>query len=171
MLRLIGAAIVITACGVGGLTMARSYSIRPQNLQSLATAVQMLATEIHYTRSSLPEACSRIAAQIGNPVAAFFNQFAAQLTSNSGISAAEAFNQSLPVLADAGFSQQDVELVSQIGAVLGRSDAEDQLKHLELLKTRLQQSIAKAEQERDKMVRLWNYLGFCVGALVVLMLI
>src|SRR5690554_4303121 len=108
MLRLIGAGIVIIACGTGGMIMARSYSMRPHNLQSLATAVQMLATEIHYARSSLPEACHRIAAQIESPVASFFTQFANLLAGHNGLSAAEAFNQSLQVLVDAGFSQQDV---------------------------------------------------------------
>lgn len=171
MVRSLGAGIVILACGAGGLIMARSYRIRPQNLQSLAAAVQLLATEIHYARSSLPEACSRIAAQIDNPAAAFFARFAELLGGGRGLTTAEAVNQSLPVLAAAGFSCQDIELIRQLGAVLGRSDAEDQLKHLSILQARLEQSRIKAEQEREKMVRLWNYLGFCVGALVVLMLI
>ncbi|HOB08071.1 MAG: stage III sporulation protein AB [Limnochordia bacterium] len=171
MLRILGAGLVVAACGAGGLIMARSYSVRPQNLQSLAAAVQMLATEIHYARSSLPEACRRIAGQIDNPAAAFFARFAEVLAGGRGLTAAEALDQSLAVLADAGFANQDIELISQLGAVLGRSDAEDQLKHLAILYERLEHSRIKAEQERDKMARLWNYLGFCVGALVVLMLI
>lgn len=170
MLRWIGACIIILACGMAGVIMARSYTLRPKYLQDLVTAVQLLATEINYTRTSLPDACLSISNQLTGPVAQFFNVFATQLLERN-LTATEAWSQALQVLVDAGFLKQDVENLSQFGNVLGRSDAEDQLKHIALLQNRLESTSRQAEQERDKMVRLWNYLGFCVGALVVLMLI
>lgn len=171
MLRLFGALIVIIGCGLGGMVVAKSYALRPQHLRELSNALQLLATEIDYARTSLSEACSKIAGQTKGPAAQFFAQFAAYLEGRSGMSANEAWSKSLQVLADAGFVKQELKTIGHFGSVLGRSDAEDQLKHLALLQTRLEQFGDQAEQEREKMVRLWNYLGFCIGALAVLMLI
>lgn len=171
MLRLIGACMVIFGCGTAGIVVARSYSLRPRHLQEMRSALQLLATEINYARSSLSEACSKIAGQVEGPIAQFFAQFADSLAQNNDVSASELWNQTLQILGEAGFTNQELEAVGQLGSALGRSDADDQMKHLLLLQTRLEQLGSQAEQERDKMVRLWNYLGFCVGALIVLLLI
>lgn len=171
MLGWLGAGMIIIASGLIGQIMARSYALRPQYLHDLFIALQLLTTEIQYARTSLSEACYSISHQVKAPISPFFAEFAQLLQSQNGIATAEAWNTALKVLQDAGFLKQDYELVAQLGNVLGRSDADDQIKHITILQTRLEQIGEQAEQERTKMVRLWNYLGFCVGALVVLMLV
>lgn len=170
MLRLLGAFMIIGSSGLIGLIMANTYMTRPLNLYHLQLAIQLLETEINYARSSLPEACSRIAEQIKQPVASFFGEFAANLQSLESPTVIDAWNRALQILKEAGFLKEDLEIMAQLGNVLGQSDADDQIKHLSLLQNRLASAIKQAEQERDKNVRLWNYLGFCVGALVVLLL-
>lgn len=171
MLRLIGAVMIIAACGLVGIIVSKSYLLRPKYLHDLSAALQLLETEINYTRTSLPEACTIIAKRIKEPVSQFFTCFAESLKNESGVNAQEAWDNSLIVLADAGFLKQDIEIIKQLGSVLGRSDAADQLKHITALQKRIQALAKVAELERDKNVRLWNYLGFCIGALVVLLLI
>lgn len=161
---------IFVCSGSIGIIMARTYLARPANLQNLYVAIQLLETEISYARTTLPEACQRIASQTKKPISEFFQRFVAHLESENALSALEAWEQSLTVLRDSGFLKTDVETVAQLGNVLGRSDAEDQLKHLSLLQNRLSTSIKQAEQDRDRNVRLWNYLGFCVGILVILLL-
>ncbi len=171
MLRLVGAATIIIACGMVGIIISRSYLMRPRFLYDLSVALQLLETEIDYSRTNLAEACFNIAQQVKQPVSQFLTYFSEALETNEGISAEEAWNIALVVLVDAGFLQQDVEAIKYLGTVLGRSDAPDQLKHIATLQKRIQLMAQNAETDRDKNVRLWNYLGFCIGALVVLLLI
>lgn len=171
MLRVIGALLTILACGFAGIIMARSYTMRPKYLQDFATALQLLATEIDYGRTSLPEACHKISGQTIPPIAQFFGDFASLLDNDSSLNASEAWNKALAHLSDGGFIKNDVEIIAQLGNVIGRSDANDQLKHILIVQKQLQSCGEQAMGERDKNVRLWNYLGFCVGSLVVLLLI
>lgn len=171
MLRLIGAITIIFSCGLAGIIMAKSYVLRPKYLRELSSAFQLLATEINFSRTTLPEACLAIAAQTHEPVSAFFLEFGNSLKANSNDNASVLWNDSLQVLADAGLIKEDIEALKQLGTVLGRSDAEDQLKHIAILQERLELLNKEADLEKDKNFRLWNYLGFCVGILVVLLLI
>ncbi len=169
-IRFIGACLIILASGAAGILMARSYMERPKNLRFIQTALQALETEIHYSRTSLPEACMRIAKHSKHPINTFFHVFGENLQSGDGLSAKEAWDKALEVLRDAGFIRDDVERISTLGNALGRSDAEDQVKHLVLLQKQLAELIARSEEEKDQNVLLWNCLGFCVGALVVILL-
>lgn len=170
MIRIIGALMIIVGCGVAGLIVARTIAQRPKYLQNMSFALQLLETEIEYGRTSLAEAGQQIAAQTNPPVKGFFNIFSQNLHDTQGMSAAEAWEQALDVLLQAGMTKNDVEMIGQLGGILGRSDVQDQLKHINLLQKRLNSASDQAEFDRVRNERLWNYLGFCVGALVVLLL-
>lgn len=150
--------------------MAKSYRLRPKYLQDFALSLQLLATEIDYARTSLPEACHKISGQTTAPIAQFYAIFSNNLDCQSGFSATEAWTKATTVLSDVGFIKSDIEIIEQLGNVIGRSDAADQLKHIALVQNQLKTSSQQAAEEREKNVRLWNYLGFCVGSLVVLLL-
>lgn len=169
-IKLIGALLVFFACGYMGMLVAQSFARRPRDLMRFVTALQLLETEIQYARTSLPEAFRKVAHQCKEPVATFFHQAADKLGEGTVLSAQEAWEQAIPSLDHGAFTSEDVQAIKALGSVLGRSDAEDQCKHIKLLQQQLDLNVSQAEDDKKKNVRLWNYLGFCVGALVIILL-
>lgn len=169
-MRLLGAMLIILASGAAGMLVAKNFAERPRILRALQSALQMLETEINYGRTTLPEACLRVAESHDATVSLFFTVFAQELTAGTGHSGQEAWRKALQTLADEGLQSGDLDRLQTLGAVIGQSDADDQVKHLRLVHKQLEQALHQAEEEREKNVRLWNYLGFCFGALVVLLL-
>lgn len=169
-MKLFGALLILAASGYAGILVAKTYWQRPRDLKILQVGLQLLETEITYARTALPQALAEIAKQTRPPVAQFFQEVSDNLLNGLGVTGQEAWNQSLVVLQETALTKQDIELVATLGNALGRSDVEDQCKHLHLTQQRLANTITQAEQECDKNARLWSYLGFCVGALVVVLL-
>lgn len=171
MLKLVGATMVVAASGFGGMAVAGSYSRRPKELKSLRSALQMLETEISYGATRLPEALSQVARRCDGMVSFLFSRAAAELSSMSGITAGEAWEKSLEsYYPGTALKPRDFSVLRNLGANLGISDKEDQIKHLRLAMDQIGLEVSGAEDEAARNVKLWSYLGFLCGIMVVLVL-
>ncbi|MCL6636170.1 MAG: stage III sporulation protein AB [Peptococcaceae bacterium] len=171
MLKLVGAAMVVAASGLSGLAVAANYSRRPRELRSLRTALQMLETEIAYGATRLAEAMDRVADRCSGAVTPLFRQTAEELSAMSGITAAEAWWKSLDsYYPGSALKPQDLAILRSLGSSLGISDRADQAKHLRLAMEQIENEAAAAEEEAARNVKLWSYLGFLGGLMVVLVL-
>lgn len=70
-----------------------------------------------------------------------------------------------------GMSKSDTELLCEVGARLGTSDAESQINTLELQRTELMSVIADAESDCNKKAKLYRSMGVLAGAFISIMLI
>lgn len=171
MLKLVGAAMVVTASGLSGMAVAGNYSRRPKELRSLRSALQMLETEVAYGATHLPEALGQVAGRCDGTVAPLFNQAAAELSYMSGVTASEAWGKSLgSYYPGTALKPQDLSILRNLGSSLGISDREDQIKHLRLAMEQIGSETAGAEEEAARNVKLWSYLGFLGGLMAVLVL-
>lgn len=171
MIKLLGAAMVVASGGIGGMTVAGRYSRRPRELKSLGYALQMLETEISYGANYLQIALEQVAGRCDRAVAPLFSRAAAELSSNTGITAARAWENSLAAYYRASaLNGQDLIILRSLGSSLGISDRTDQVKHLHLAMEQIKSENARAEEEAARNVKLWNHLGFLGGLLVVLIL-
>lgn len=171
MLKLAGAVIVIVASGLSGLVVAGNYSRRPRELRALRSALQMLETEVAYSATYLPEALKQVAGRCDQSSALLFSGAADELSSMSGATAAEAWEKALNnYYPGTALKAGDLSVLRHLGGTLGISDKEDQIKHLRLAMEQLSAATAAAEDEAARNVKLWSYLGFLGGLLVVLLL-
>lgn len=171
MLKLVGATMVVAASGLSGMAVAGNYSRRPRELRALRSAIQMLETEIAYGATHLPEALALVAGRCDNTAAPLFSRAAAELASMSGVTAAEAWEKSLGgYYPGAALKPQDLLILRGLGSSLGISDREDQIKHLRLAMEQFGAETVRAEEEAARNVKLWSYLGFLGGLMVVLVL-
>lgn len=171
MIKLLGAAMVVAAGTIGGMTVAGRYSRRPRELKSLGSALQMLETEIAYGANHMKEALEQVGARCDKAVEPLFSRAAANLSATSGVTAASAWESSLcAYYRGSALSPQDLIILRSLGSSLGISDREDQIKHLDLAMEQIKSENVKAEDEAARNVKLWNYLGFLGGLLLVLIL-
>lgn len=171
MLKIIGAVLLVSACGIAGWTVSSSYARRPAELRSFISALQMLETEIIYAATPLPDALAGIAERIDTKVAPFFRQAAAGLQPERGFSAREAWNNALEQYCSRSTLERgDMQVLRNLGNNLGISDRNDQAKHLKLALEQLKMAQARAEEAAVKNVKLWNYMGLLGGLMLVLAL-
>lgn len=171
MIKLIGALMILAAGAMIGFGQARRLRERPVELRRFIMMLQQLETEIEYGFTPLPEALYKLGRQHRAQLSGMMADIAAQLKSEAGVTVDEAWRRSVgrywPSLA---MNQEDREIIVQLGAVLGTSDREDQLKHLRLAVSLLAAREAEAAEERRKYEKMWKSLGLLGGALIAVIL-
>ena len=143
---------------------------RPVDLERLAAALDILATDIHHGLVPLPDALQRTAR--ATPAAAGeLLARAARLSAAGDMTVAEAWERAL----DQGIDRTallagDTEILRSLGCVLGRSLSDDQLRHLALARDRLAAAAGEAREEARRGERLRVYLGTLGAAALILFL-
>jgi len=172
VVKFIGALFLISGMGISGLVIARNYSLRPQQLRYLQHGMQMLETEMLYGLTPLPIALRRVAKRIPFPIGRFYSLVAEFLVNGEGITAGEAWEKALRDLEEeSALLPEDLDILLYFGNSLGGSDKEEQGKNLRLVKEQLTNLERKAEDLKAKNQKLWQYLGFSLGGVMVLILL
>lgn len=171
MLKLVGAIIVVLACGMIGFSIARNYIRRPQQLKVIQAALQMLETHIIYSAAPLPEALHMISQRSDPKIGPIFRKTGELIGREEGYSASEAWHAALEeYFPETSLNNDDLTVLKNFGASLGISDREDQEKHIRLAGEQIKMELAKAEEAAVKGSKLWRYLGFLGGLLIVLII-
>jgi len=172
VVKLIGAIFLIMGLGISGLVIARNYSLRPQQLRYLHHGLQMLETEMLYGLTPLPIALKRVGKRLPFPIGRFYLVVADFLVKSEGMTAGEAWEKALKDLEEvSSLLPEDLDVLLYFGQSLGGSDREEQEKNLKLVKEQLTNLEQKAEEAKAKNQKLWQYLGFSLGGVIVLILL
>lgn len=170
LLRVVGVLVILGSCRSISAMVAGNFIERPRQLRVLQLGLQVLETEISYANASLPEALETVARRVDPPVNGIFQEAGRSFLSGEGLAFGEAWDYALrkqaPLLA---LQKRDLEVLRGLGQVIGLSNKEDQGKHLALARHQLQQEEQVSIEERERNVRLWNYLGLAGGAALVLL--
>ncbi len=169
MLKILACLVIISGGGICGVLIARGYSLRPAELRSLKSALQMLETEITYAATPLAEALGLVAARADYRLAPLFEETRKELLSMSGCTAKEAWEKALLKFYPHSFLIGcDMAILRRLGGALGISDSSGQSKHLMLAMEQVEAELKKAEASALQNVKLWNSLGFLGGIVIVL---
>lgn len=170
MIKLLGAIIIIVATTWTGFEAARHFSERPKQLRALRSALQSLEAEIMYGHTPLHEASRRLAEQLSNPLASFFESFARKLT-DTETTVKEAWETCLKEVWKAtALKQGEFEIMKQFGETLGRHDRFSQQKHIMLTLSHLEREEADAIDRQAKYEKMVKSLGFLSGLLLIILL-
>ncbi|NMB21263.1 MAG: hypothetical protein GX979_10380 [Firmicutes bacterium] len=167
----LAAGLILFSTGTMGLTVAKSFSQRVHNLRQLITFIQILESEIQFARTTLPNVIAMQAPQFSGEMGRFLSNMSSRLREGRGESFGAVWEQGLQTLALNGLPKPTLEDLRSLGDVLGTSDVTEQTKHLKVLLHRLEQALERADGEREKQTRLWQYLGFSTGLLLCLLLL
>ncbi|MDX9872102.1 MAG: stage III sporulation protein SpoIIIAB [Clostridia bacterium] len=169
MLKILGAIMIIGGCGYAGLQAGGRYRRRSEMLRSLQNGLTLLENEISYTSTPLPPALARAGEKIPFAAAVLFQEAARLLNSNQGHTAAEAWRVGIARLQENAPTQaEETAVLEAFGQTLGCSAKREQLKHITLAREQLLFIEQQALEARGKYEKMWQYLGFCMGAVIVL---
>src|SRR5690554_1865043 len=138
MWRLVGASMLIAACGLLGVAIGLWYIQRARHLRDVIVALQVLETELAYSVHDLPAALRLAGAAVKSPVADLFEAAARTLDERPGCSGPQAWLAALQHCgAHLALLDDDRAALQQVGVRLGASDADDQVRYLRAAQHRL----------------------------------
>ncbi|MDF2503319.1 MULTISPECIES: stage III sporulation protein SpoIIIAB [Clostridium] len=171
MLKLIGGILIIAASTVGGFVYAQSFIYRVKELYEIERCIYQLQNEIVYTHTPLPEALINVSIKAKEPINNIFNKTSQKLSSNIYDNVYEAFKNTFKETSNLSLKNEDINLILDLSKSLGESDITGQVNMFSLSIDNLKKIIAEAEITMKKNVKMYRYLGFGIGAMIVIMLI
>ena len=167
--KLIGAVLIIAACGGVGFSMAASHRREESALRQLVAALDYMGCELQYHLLPLPELCRRAAGACTGPVRSVLESLAAELDSQIAPDAAACMTAALAKTPKLPHRLR--KNLAELGTSLGRFDLPGQLKGLEAARISCRRDLEELSRDRDVRLRSYQTLGLCAGcALAILFL-
>ena len=172
MIKLIGALLIIGISTMAGFFYSQRFTERCKLLSLWLRIIEIFETEIYFESRRLPEVFSKTASLLQERR---FSRAFDELISSLNFGADQDFTNAWSFfLAETGvgvLSNEDYQVLEELGNYLGSTNREDQLVKLKSCRASLTRNLQAAEDERNKQSRIYRYLGFAIGAITVLWLI
>lgn len=164
--------LIVISCTLIGFLYGENYRRRVVELNEIQRAVVQLQNEIMYTYTPLPEAIRSVSIKSIYPLNDFFMLIYELLSENRVESVYEAFryavNSKKQCLA---LKKEDINILTDMAKTLGQADIDGHRRVFELTNDTLKKRIGEAESSMQKNVKMFRSIGFCIGAMLVIMLI
>ena len=170
MIRLLGAAFLTVGCGGLGLLAVNRLDSRVRDLRELSAGLEILQRELGWRLSPLPEAMEAAAAGTKDRAAQFFSFGAQQSKRLAGTPFRTLWSKGLEQC-PLRLNREDRSLLEQLGPVLGRYDGDSQRQAVENALASLSRQLARAEDDRRRLGRVYGVLGVTAGLFLALVLI
>ena len=172
MIKIIGATLIIGISTLAGFFFAQKFSERCQLLKLWLRILEIFQTEIFFQTRLLPDVFRRTASLLDDRYFAnAFTWLAASLEFGSDVDFGEAWQRFLIETGLGILSKNDYLTLKELGNYLGSTDRNDQLEKIKTCRANLTMNLQAAEIERSKRTGIYRYLGFAMGAIIVLWLI
>ena len=150
-----------------GNIKAEKYIQRLKELVSLKTALNILENKIKFTQTPLEEIFKQIASSSSEKnIVKIFNELSKEQDSNIHKTWEKVISKTETYL-----NNEDKKILIDMGNILGATDVEGQVSNIKITSTFLDRQIEKAEQEKEKNVKLFRTLGIVSGLTIIIILI
>ncbi|MFC5467893.1 stage III sporulation protein SpoIIIAB [Cohnella suwonensis] len=175
MIKFAGVLLVLFAGTMIGFLQAARFAARPRQIRELLHALQRLETEVGYGQTPLPEALASIAKPMSVPLSALFSAVATRLvteSAESGETVREIWEKAIAERwPSTAMRKAEMDALVRLGATLGGSGKEDQIKHIRLASIQLQAEEGTAREDQRRYEKLSRSLGMLGAALVVIVML
>jgi stage III sporulation protein AB len=169
MLRLIGAGLIVSACGSFGLGLAAQYRREIGVLRQFIQCVEFIQREMEYHLSPLPDLCRDAGAHSSGVLRKYWEQMALEMESQiapdvpSCMTAAAEKVSPLP--------RHTAGAMELLGRSLGSYDLEGQQQALASVHQYCEELLGELEANKTQRIRNYQTLGLCAGAALAILFI
>ncbi|NMM61382.1 stage III sporulation protein SpoAB [Clostridium sp. P21] len=172
MLKILACTMIIITSTAIGFNYGEGFKKRTRQLNEIVRCVNQLQNDMIYTFTPLPEAIFNVSQKSMEPMKTIFKEISNLLFSNAVDSAYEAFykvlNNKEEVL---NLKNEDLDVLLDLAKTLGECDIDGEKRMFSLTLDGLKKQIKHSEISMNNNVKMCRYLGFSLGAMVVIMLI
>lgn len=170
MIRMVGAALLAGGSAMLGVCAVRHMNSRVKDLNQLLIGMETMARELDYRLAPLPELLRQAAAQSDGRASMFYDLCAQGAEHLNGRTFQTVWCQALEA-AQLRLERGDVELLEQLGGVMGRYDGESQRKALDTAMARLEARQSAAADQSRRLGRVYSVLSLTAGGFLMILLI
>lgn len=150
-----------------GILISKMYENRVKELRQFKNILNIIKTKIKFTYEPLAEIFNQISQEKSSKIEEIFENMTYKLAfENVKYSWMDAIQE-----ADISITQEDKDILKELGKVLGQTDADSQVNEIEVTESFLNIQIEKAEAARKKNQKMYKTLGVVVGLVFVIILI
>ena len=172
MIKIIGCFVILGASTMAGFIYSERLKYRVFQLNEVQRAVYQLQNEITYVHALLPDAFKNVAQKSKEPIKELFNKTSELLSGNEYENVYEAMNSAMNLIKSRLYLNcEDVNVILDLSKTLGESDIEGQNNIFTLTIANLKKQIKISEEYMNKNIKMYRYLGFSFGAMLVIALI
>lgn len=172
MFKFLGSLLVFLGCLTWGFITANKFKERRDELLEIERCINQLKNEILYTYMSIPDILMNISHKSKKPISILFEKIANLLYENKVNSVFEAFSKVFYEEKDnISLKEEDIDIILDLSKSLGQCDAKAQERMIELALYNLKKESNRAEEIMIKNVKMYRYLGFSIGAVLVIIFI
>lgn len=150
-----------------GNILSKRYILRVKELKDFRNALNIIESKIKFTYEPLPEIFMQTSKLLSENISKIFVNTSKYMKK---INTEEAWNKGIEE-ANTYLNKEDIENIKGFGKMLGKTDKDGQVSHIELTKTFLEMQIEKARKEEEKNAKMYKTLGILVGFVIVIILI
>ena len=168
-MKIIGAVLIVAACGGFGFLVAAHQIKEEKSLRQLVMLLDYMECELQYRMTPLPVLCRQAAAEGNSQVHKSFSYLAQELENQVSpdvcrcMSAALNKSKELP--------RYTHKAMLMLGHSFGRFDLEGQLKGLNYVKEQCGIDLDKLCRNKDARLRSYQTLSLCAGAAMAILLV
>ena len=150
-----------------GILISKMYENRVKELREFKNILNIIKTKIKFTYEPLTEIFNQISQEKSSKIEEIFENMTYKLAfENVKYSWMDAIQE-----ADISITQEDKDILKELGKVLGQTDADSQVNEIVVTESFLNMQIEKAEEARKKNQKMYKTLGVVVGLVFVIILI
>lgn len=168
-IKWIGSIFVLFSCGGFGFGIAHGYRQRERQLQQLLMTLEMMASELEYRLTPLPELARKASRETSGVLRDVFANLARELEWRTEPDAGSCMRTAMQKCHDLpGCLRRPLRL---LGQSLGRFDLPGQIRGFQCVQEACRREIARLENNREARLRSYQTLGLCAGAALVILFV
>lgn len=172
MIKIIGILLILISSTVIGFMYGETMKNRVKELNEIQRGVLILKNEINFMHSLLPDALMRVSEKCTGSVSKIFKDASHILMTNEEIDVHASFKKSVDLNKSIlNLNKEDISIFLDLSKSLGELDVEGHNDMFNLVSDNLDKAIVGAENNLDKNIKMYRYLGFSFGAMIAIILI
>lgn len=167
MLKLILACILFSICSYVGFEYGETFNKRMMQLREVLKSLIILQNDILYGATPLPEALDNFSYKVEEPINSFIKGMREKLISGSVESVYEGVaNEYRELKGKFSLNENDIKVLGDFFKSLGESGIFGQERIFSLAIESIRMNLKEAEESAQKNVKLYRYLGICIGGML-----
>jgi len=172
LIKILGLLTILASSTIIGYVYGEGLRKRVKELNELERGVYILKNEINFTHSLLPEALLKVSEKCTGYVGQVFQDASEILLKNEEVDVYQCFKRSLEMnKSQLSLTKEDLNIFLDLCKTLGEMDIEGQNGMFSLVIENLNKALSQAENNLDKNIKMYRYLGFSFGAMVAIVLL
>lgn len=172
MLKIILATMLFCVCSYAGFVYGENFNKRMVQLREVLKSLIILQNDVLYASTPLPEALDHFSYKVEEPINSFINGMKSKLVSGSVESVYDGVAEEYKQLKGKfSLNESDIKILSDFFKSLGESGVFGQERIFSMAIEGIRMNLLEAEECAKKNVKLYRYLGVCIGGMLTIFVI